>query len=97
MCCLYNEVRLFRYLTAVHVAHNYDEVGFRVCDRDIVKHWIYDRFDAEIVSSNCKRCVHCLAMIMAQFRPPDISSPGEVDPKRKTIKRQLMQDRSKPV
>ena len=35
-------------------------------------------------------------MIMAQVRPPDISSPGEVAPKRKTILRQPMQDRSKP-
>ena len=42
-------------------------------------------------------CVHCLAMIMAQVRPPDISSPGEVAPKQKTIKRQTMQDRSKLV
>ena len=30
-------------------------------------------------------------------RPPDISSPGEVAHKRKTTKRQLMQDRSNPV
>ena len=36
-------------------------------------------------------------MIMAQVRQPGISSPGEVAPKRKTIKRQPMQDRSKPV
>ena len=35
-------------------------------------------------------------MIMAQVRPPDISSPNEVAPKRKTITRQPMQDRSKP-
>ena len=48
-------------------------------------------------SPNCKTCVHCLAMIMAQVRPPDFSSPDEVAPKRKTIKRQPMQDRSKPV
>ena len=39
----------------------------------------------------------CLAMIMAQVRPSGISSLGEVAPKRKTIKRQLMQDRSNPV
>jgi len=97
VCCSYDEVRLFLYSTAVHVAQNSDEVGFRVCDRDIVKHWIYDRSDAEILSSNCKRCVRCLGMIMVQVRPPAISSPGEVAPKRKTTKRQLMQDRSKPV
>ena len=63
----------------------------------IVKHCIYDHFDAEILSPNCKRCVHCLAMIMAQVRPSGIISLGEVATKRKTIKRQLMQDRSKPV
>ena len=40
---------------------------------------------------------HAIAMIMAQVRPPSISSPGEMAPKRKTIKRQPMQDRSKPV
>ena len=36
-------------------------------------------------------------MIMAHVRPPSISSPGELDPMQKTIKRQPMQDRSKPV
>ena len=36
-------------------------------------------------------------MIMAQVRPLGISSPDEVAPKRKTIRRQPMQDRSKPV
>ena len=35
-------------------------------------------------------------MIMAQDRPLDISSPGEVAPKQKTIKRQRMQNCSKP-
>ena len=40
---------------------------------------------------------HYLAMIMAQVRPPSIRSPGEMAPKRKTIKRQPMQDRLKPV
>ena len=97
VCSSYNEVRLFRYSAAVRVAQNYDEVGFGVCDRNIVKHCIYDNVDVEILSPNCKRCVHCLAMVMAQVRPPGISSLGEVAPKRKTTKRQLMQDRSKPV
>ena len=36
-------------------------------------------------------------MIMAQVRPPSISNPGELVPMQKTIKRQPMQDRSKPV
>ena len=97
MCCSYDEVRLFRYSTAVHVAQNYDEVGLGVCDRETVKHCIYDNCDAEILSPNCKRCFHCLAMIMAQVRSPSISSPAELDPMQKTIKRQPMQDRSKPV
>ena len=97
VCCSYDEVRLFRYSAAVRVAQNYDEVGFGVCDRNIVKHCIYNYFDAEILSPNCKRCVHCLALIMAQVRPSGISSLGEVAPKRKTIKRQLKQGCSKPV
>ena len=67
-----------------------------MCDHNIVKHCIYDHFNADILSPNCKRCVHCLAMIMAQVRPSGISSLDEVAPKRKTIK-QLMQDHSKPV
>ena len=96
MCCSYDAVRLFWYSAAVYVAKNYDEVEFGVCDHNIVKHCIYDDYDAEILSSNCKRCVHCLAMVMTQVRPPGISSLGEVAPKRKTIKRQLMQDLSKP-
>ena len=33
VCCSYDEVRLFRYSAAVHVAQNYDEVRFGVCDR----------------------------------------------------------------
>ena len=97
MCCSYDEFRQFRYSAAVHVAQNYDEVWFGVCDRDIVKHCIYDNYDAEILSPNCKRCFHCIAMIMAQVRPPSISSPGELDPMQKTIKRKPLQDRSKPV
>ena len=36
-------------------------------------------------------------MIMAQVRPPGRCSPGEVAPKRKTIKRQPMPDRTKPI
>jgi len=95
-CCSYDEVRLFRYSAVVHVAQNYDEVGFGVCDRDIVKHCIYDNCDAEILSPNCKRCFHCLAMIVAQVRSPSISSPAGLDSMQKTIKRQPMQDRSKP-
>ena len=91
VCCSYDDVRLFPYSAAV------DEVGLGVCDRNIVKHCIYDHFDAAILSPNCKRCVHCLAVIMAQVRTSGISSLGEVAPKRKTIKRQLMQDRSTPV
>ena len=39
----------------------------------------------------------CLAIIMAQVRPSGINNLGEVAPKWKTIKGQLMQDRSKPV
>ena len=91
VCCSYDDVRRFRYSAAVHVAHNYDEVGFGVCERDIVKHCIYDNCDAEILSPNCKRCFLCLAMIMAQVRSPSISSPAELDPMQKTIKRQPRQ------
>ena len=97
MCCSYDEVRLFRYSAVFHVAQNYDEVEFGVCDLDIVKHCIYDNCDAEILSLNCKRCFHCLVMIMTQVRPPSFSSPGELEPMQKTTKRQPMQYRSKPV
>jgi len=97
VCCSYDEVRLFRYSAAVHVTHNYDEVGFGMAGSNVIKHCIYDNFDAEISSPNCKTCVHCLAMIMAEVRPPGTVSHGDVAPKRKTIKRQPMQDRSKPV
>ena len=97
MCCSYDEFRLFRYSAAFHVAQHNDEVGFWLCDLDIVQHCIYDNCDAEILSPNCKRCCHCLAMIMTQVRPPSISSPGELDSMQTTIKRQPMQDRSKPV
>ena len=68
-----------------------------VRDRDTVKHCIYDNCDDEILSPNCKQCFHCLALTMAQVRSPSISSPAELDPLQKTIKRQPMQDRSKPV
>ena len=77
VCCSYDKVRLFRYSAAVHVAQNYDEVGFGVCDRKTENHCIYDNCDAEILSPNCMRCFHCLAMIMAQVRSPSISSPAE--------------------
>jgi len=43
VCCSYDEVRLFRYSAAVHVAQNYAEVGVGVCDCNIVKHCIYDK------------------------------------------------------
>ena len=69
MCCSYDEVRLFRYSAAVHVAENYNEVGFGADDNSTIKHCIIDNFDAEISSSNCKACVNCLAMIMAEVRP----------------------------
>ena len=81
----------------VALREQYPDLCVGVCDRDTVKHCIYDNCDAEILSPNCKRCFHCLAMIMAQVRSPSISSPAELDPMQKTNKRQPMQDRSKPV
>ena len=97
ICCSYDEVRLFRYSAAVHVAHNYDEVGFGMSGSDSLRHCICDNFDAEISSPNCKICVHCLAMIMTNVQLPGNASSDEVASKRKPIKRQPMQDRSKPV
>ena len=58
VCCSYDEVRLFRYSAAVHVAENYNEVGFGADDNSTIKHCIIDNFDAEISSPNCKACVH---------------------------------------
>ena len=48
-------------------------------------------------STNCKICVHCLAMIMAQVKLPGNAGFYEVSLNRKTIKRQPMQDRSKSI
>ena len=75
----------------------YDEAGFGLLGGDNLRHCIADNFDAEISSPNCKVCVHCLAMIMAQGRLPSNVSPDEVDPMRKVIKQQPMQDHSKPI
>lgn len=97
ICCSYDEVRLFRYSAAVHVAQKYDEVGFGLTGGDGLLHCICDNFDAEISSPNCKTCVHCLAMIMAKVQLPGNASSDEIAPKRKTIKRQPMQDRSKTI
>ena len=97
-CCSYDEVRLFRYSAAVHVAENFNEVDFGADDNSTIKHCIIDNFDAEISSPNCKACVHCLAMIMAEVRPlENFYNDGNVPKKRKTIKRQPLKDRSKPV
>jgi len=96
--CSYNEVCLFRYSAAVHVAQNNDETemigGNKLMD------CVCNNFDAEILSPNCKTCVHCLAMIMAQVQLPQkgrVVIPAEGVLKRKTIKRQPMQDRTQPV
>lgn len=96
ICCSYDEVRLFRYSAAFHVAQKYDEEGFGLSGGDGLRHCICDNFDVEIASPNCKICVHCLAMIMAKVRLPGNASL-DVVPKRKTIKRQPTQDRSKPI
>ncbi|MCP3889476.1 MAG: hypothetical protein GY702_11490, partial [Desulfobulbaceae bacterium] len=66
---------------------------------NIFRHFICDSFDAEISSPNCKLCVHCLAIIMAQVQLPDNNNNRSIaGPKTpKTIKRQPMEDRAKPV
>ena len=45
----------------------------------------------------CKICAHCLAMIMTNVQLPGNGSSDELASKRKTIKLQPMQDRSKPL
>ena len=95
VCCSYDEIRLFRYSAAVYVANNYAEVGFGMSGADNLIHCIYDNFDCEISSPNCKTCCHCLAMIMAQVRLP--GSDSQIIGTKKTIPRQRMEDRSKPV
>ena len=97
VCCSYEEVHLFTYSAAVHVAQNYDEVGFGVFGENSLRHCICDNFDAQISSPNCNTCVHCLAMIMAQVQPPGSDLPDTVVCKRKTIKRQPIGDRAKLV
>ena len=42
ICCSYDEVRLFSYSAAVHVAHNYDEVGVGMPGGDSLRHCICD-------------------------------------------------------
>ena len=81
---LYDEVRLFRYSAAVHVAQNYEGVGLLSGGNDT--HSICDNFDGEISTPNCKLRVHCLAVIMAEVQLPSSSCPLDVAPKRKTIK-----------
>ena len=93
--CSYDEVRLFRYSAAVYVAHNYAEIGFGLSGTGNLIHCVCDNFDCEISSPNCKACCHCLAMIMAQVRLP--GNDTDVTVKRKTIPRQRMEDRSKPI
>ena len=90
VCCSYDEVRLFRCSAAVHVAHNYNEVGYGSPDQNTIKHCIYDNIDAEISSPNCKTCVHCLAMVMAQVQRHDRSTSEDFSTIKKTIKRQPM-------
>ena len=97
VCCSYDEVCLFRYSAAVHAAQKYDEVGFGLSSGASLIHCICDNFDAEISSPNCKICVHCLAMIMAQVKLPGNAGLDEVSHERKNIKRQPMQDRSKSI
>lgn len=61
-----------------NVAQNYDEAGFGLLGGDTLRHCIVDNFDAEISSPNCKVCVHCLAMIMAQVPLTSNFGPEEL-------------------
>ena len=92
VCCSYDEVRLFTYSAAVHVAQNYDEAGFGLLGGDTLEHCIVDNFDAEISSPNCKVCVHCLAMIVAEVPLTSNFVPEEVAPKQKILRRETMKD-----
>ena len=96
VCCSYDEVRLFRYSAAVHVAQNYGQIRCTLVGTGNIVHCVCDNFDCEISSQNCKTSCHCLAMIMAQVHSPGDATEVNVN-HRKTIPRQRMEHRSKTI
>ena len=90
VCCSYDGLALFKYSAAVAVAEEVENVTF--CGKKLI-HCCAENFDCEIASQNCKRVCHSLAMVLAQIED-SVTTHLDVN---KTISRQKMEDRQKPV